>query len=122
MPPKKRTRTVTEEQQKKTTQRVIGTKRGQARRLLQSEVEENEAKAVSLLEECVAQGDLDAMPILAKCYAFALGTHFDPERAMKLISEATKRGNDEALFLMKLGKDWKDGLLNWDGLKFKLCD
>ena len=79
-----------------------------ARRMLKGDgVDKNEAKAVSLLEDCVAHGDADAMLMLAKCCALGCGIKYDAKRAEVLMSEAAKKGNDEALILMKLINDWK---------------
>ena len=64
-------------------------------------------KAVELLEDCVALGDADAMLMLAKCCAFGRGMGHNAERAESLISEAAKKGNEEAWCLMKLINDWK---------------
>ena len=79
-----------------------------ARRLLFGDgVDKDEAKAVSLLEDCAARGDADAMVMLAKCCAFGCGMEYDAERAEALLSEAAKKENDEARILMELINDWK---------------
>ena len=79
-----------------------------ARRLLKGDgVDKDEAKAVSLLEDCVARDDADAMLMLAKCFALGRGMEHDAERAEALVSDAAKKGNDEARILMKLINDWK---------------
>ena len=70
-------------------------------------VEKDEAKAVSLLEDCVADGDADAMLMLAKCCALGRGMEHNAERAEALVSEAAEKGNDEARILMKLISNWK---------------
>ena len=86
----------------------MDTKRKMAGRLLKGDgVDKDEAKAVSLLEDCVAHGDTDAMVLLAKCCALGLGTEHGAERAEALISEAAEKGNDEARILMQLINDWK---------------
>ena len=83
-------------------------KREMARRLLEGDgVDKNEAKAVSLLEECVADGDAHAMVMLAKCCALGRGIKHNAERAEALLSDAAMKGNDEARILMKLINDWK---------------
>ena len=83
-------------------------KRDMARRLLEGDgVDKDEAKAVSLLEDCVAHGDADAMVMLAKCCALGCGMEHNAERAEALVSEAAEKGNDEARFLLKLISDWK---------------
>ena len=79
-----------------------------ARRLLEGDgVDKDEAKAVSLLENCVAHGDADAMVMLAKCYALGHGIEYNAERAEALVSEAAEKGNHEARVLLQLINDWK---------------
>ena len=79
-----------------------------ARRLMEGDgVDKDEAKAVSLLEECVAHGDTDAMVMLAKCCALARGMEHNAERAEALVSEAANKGSDEARFLLQLINDWR---------------
>ena len=79
-----------------------------AKRLLEGDgVDKDEAKAVSLLEDCVAHGDADAMVMLAKCCALGHGMEHDAERAEALVSEAAEKGNDEARILLQLINDWK---------------
>ena len=64
-----------------------------ARRLLEGDgVDKDEAKAVSLLEDCVAHGDADAMVMLAKCCALGRGMEHNAERAEALVSDASKKG------------------------------
>ena len=70
-------------------------------------VDKDEAKAVSLLEDCVAHGDTDAMVTLAKCRALARGVEHDAERAETFMSETAEIGNDEAGILLRLINDWK---------------
>ena len=70
-------------------------------------VEKDEAKAVSLLEDCVTHGDADAMVMLAKCYALARGMEHDAERAEALVSDAAEKGNQEACVLLDITNDWK---------------
>ena len=83
-------------------------KREMAWRLLFGDgVDKDEAKAVSLLEDCVAHGGTDAMVMLAKCCALARGMEHDAERAEALVSDAAKKRNDEARFVLKLINDWK---------------
>ena len=83
-------------------------KREMARRLLIGDgVDKDEAKAVSILQECVAHGDTDAMMMLAKCCALARGMEHNAERAEALVSDAAQKGNDEARILMQLINDWK---------------
>ena len=83
-------------------------KREMARRLLEGDgVDKDEAKAVSLLEDCVAHGDADAMVMLAKCCALAHGMERNAERAEALVSDAAKKGNYEARILLQLINDWK---------------
>ena len=79
-----------------------------ARRLMEGDgVDKDEAKAVSLLEECVAHGDADTMLMLAKCCALGRGMEHNAERAEALVSEAAEKGNDEARVLLQLINDWK---------------
>ena len=79
-----------------------------ARRLLEGDgVDKDEAKAVSLLEDCVAHGDADAMVMLAKCCALGRGTGQNAERAEALVSDAAEKGNHEARFLLQLINKWK---------------
>ena len=83
-------------------------KREMARRLLEGDgVDKDEAKAVSLLEDCVAHGDADAMVMLAKCCAIGRGMEHNAERAEALVSEAAEKGNHEARILLQLINDWK---------------
>ena len=87
----------------------IEAKREMARRLLEGDgVDKDEAKAVSLLEDCVALGYADAMVMLAKCCALGRGMKHNAERAEALVSEAAEKGNDEARILMELINDWKE--------------
>ena len=84
-------------------------KREMARRLLEGDgADKDEAKAVSLLEDCVAHGDAGAMVILAKCYALARGMEHNAERAGALVSEAAEKGNREARTLLRIINCWKD--------------
>ena len=79
-----------------------------ARRLMEGDgVDKDEAKAVSLLEDCVALGDADAMVMLAKCCALGRGMEYNAERAEALVSEAAKKGNQEACVLLDITNDWK---------------
>ena len=83
-------------------------KREMAKRLMEGDgVDKDEAKAVSLLEDCVARGDADAMVMLAKCCALGRGIEHDAKRAEALVSEAAKKGNHEACILLQLINDWK---------------
>ena len=59
-------------------------------------VEKNEARALTLLNECVAGGDSDAMLILAKCCAYGRGMERDAGQAQRLIAEAAKQMNNKA--------------------------
>ena len=90
------------------TQEGVVAKREMARRLLEGDgVDKDEAKAVSLLEDCVAHGDTDVMVMFAKCCALARGMEHNAERAEALVSEAAKKGNHEARILFQLINDWK---------------
>ena len=78
-----------------------------ARRLIDGkEVKKNDARAASLLKECVIDGEAEAMLMLAKCYAFGIGVPQNGMQAEELVSESAKMGNKEALFLMELLNDW----------------
>ena len=70
-------------------------------------VDKNEEKAVALLEDYVALGDAEAMVMLAKCCALGLGMEYNVKRAESLISEAAKRGNEEARRLIGDIDEWK---------------
>ena len=109
MPPKKRARKhSTAILDGLATQEGMMAKREMARRLLEGDgVDKDEAKAVSLLEECVAHGDADAMVMLAKCCVLGLGMGHNAKRAEALVSDAAKKGNHEARFLLQLINDWK---------------
>ena len=90
------------------TQEYMEAKREKARRLLEGDgVDKDEAKAVSLLEDCVAHGDADAMVMLAKCCALGRGMEHNAERAEALVSDAAEKGNDEARILLQLINEWK---------------
>ena len=83
-------------------------KREMARRLLIGDgVDKDQAKAVSILEDCVAHGDADAMVMLAKCCALARGMEHNAERAEALVSDAAQKGNHEARILMRFINYWK---------------
>ena len=83
-------------------------KREMAERLLKGDgVDKDEAKAVSLLEDCVAHGDAAAMVMLARCCALGRGIEHDAERAEALLSDAAKKENNEARILMQLIDEWK---------------
>ena len=80
-----------------------------ARRLLEGDgVDKDEAKAVSLLEDCVAHGDAVAMVMLAKCCALGHGMEYNAERAEALVSEAADKGNDEAQYLMRFIQEYQE--------------
>ena len=70
-------------------------------------MDKDEAKAVSLLEDCVAHGDVDAMLLLAKCCTLGRGMEHNAERAEALLSDAAEKENDEAHILLQLINDWK---------------
>ena len=92
------------------TQEEIEAKKEMARQLMEGDgVDKDEAKAVSLLEDCVAHGDADAMVMLAKCCALGRGMEHNAERAEALVSEAAEKGNHEARILLRLINNWKGG-------------
>ena len=109
MPPRKIARTDgTAKLEESSTQGSVVTKKKMARRLLNGDgVDKDEAKAVSILEDCVALGDTDAMVMLAECCAFARGIEHNAGRAEALLSDAAQKGNEEARILMQLINHWK---------------
>ena len=83
-------------------------KREMAKRLLDGDaVDKDEAKAVPILEDCVALGDADAMVMLAKCCALAHGMEHNAERAEELLSDAAQKGNHKARLSMVFINHWK---------------
>ena len=104
-----------------TTQEDMEEKREMARRLMEGDgVDKDEAKAVSLLEDCVAHGDADAMVLLAICCALGRGIEHSAERAEALVSEAAKKGNHEARVLLQLINDCK-GKERFDSRRLQWC-
>ena len=94
--------------EEQTPQIDIEAKREMARRVLNGDgVDKDEAKAVSILEDCVDHGDTDAMVMLAKCCALARGMEHNTERAEALLSDAAQKGNEEARALMEFINDYK---------------
>ena len=92
-----------------------------AMRLMEGDgVDKDDAKAVSLLEDCVAHGDADAMVLLAICCALGRGIEHSAERAEALVSEAAKKGNDEARVLLQLINDCK-GKERIDSRRLQWC-
>ena len=92
------------------TQEDMEAKREIARQLLFGDgVGKDETKAVSLLEDCVAHGDADAMMMLAKCCALGRGMEHNAERAEALLSDAAEKGTHEACFLLQFINKWKGG-------------
>ena len=90
------------------TREDMEAKREMARRLLEGDgVDKDEAKAVSLLGDCVAYGDADSMVMLARCCTLGHGMEHNAERAEALVSEAAEKGNHEARFLLQLINDCK---------------
>ena len=57
--------------------------------------------AVALLEERVAEGDLEAMWMLGICNEFGIGTEQNIERAEKLYKQSSEGGNEIGNILMK---------------------
>lgn len=91
-------------------------KRELARQQMKRGTDKNERKAVSLLEECAATGDADAMLMLAKCCALGRGTERDTERAETLLSESANKGNEEAQSLIEFLADRKEQQTDLDSL------
>ena len=90
------------------TQEDLEAKRERARRLLFGDgVDKDEAKAVSLLGDCVAYGDADSMVMLARCCTLGHGMEHNAERTEALVSEAAEKGNSEARLLLQLISDCK---------------
>ena len=94
-----------------------------ARRLLEGDdVDKDEAKAVSLLEDCVDHGDAVAMVMLAKCCALGHGMEYNAERAESLVSEAAEKGNHEARLLLQLINDCKGNkTVTLESLQINTC-
>lgn len=89
-------------------QRSTDAKRELAITLLEGKgVQKNEEKAVALLADCVAHGDLHAMLMLGKCYAHGKGVEQNSERAKTLICKAAKKGNKEAFLLAQMIHEYK---------------
>ena len=86
----------------------IKAERELARRLMEGDgVDKDEAMAVSLLGDCAAHGDTDAMVMLAKCCALGCEIEQNAELAEVLLSDAAEKGNHEARILLQLINDWK---------------
>ena len=94
-------------------------KKRMARQLLFGDgVDKDEAKAVPLLEDCVAHGDTDAMVMLAKCCAYGLGTEHNTERAESLLSKAAEKGHIDAYYLMDFINSGKEEqTISYQGLQ-----
>lgn len=109
MPPKKRARKqTTKALEEPTAPSGEESKTELARRLMDGDgMDKDEAKALSLLEECVACGDTEAMLLLAEYCAFGRGMEQNKERAEALISDSAKNKNKEAAVLMKAINEWK---------------
>ena len=58
-------------------------------------------EAVALLEERVAEGDLEAMWMLGICNEFGIGTEQNIERAEKLYKQSSDGGNEIGNILME---------------------
>ena len=107
MLPMKRARTHSTEELDSAAQGNVEAMKELAKRLLEEKVEENEEKAVTLLENCAVLEDADAMLMLAKCCALGRGIERNAERARVLISESAEKGNSEAEHLVKLMRECK---------------
>ena len=86
----------------------IEVKRELALKLLEKEeiTDENEAKAVLLLKDCVAHGDTDAMVVLAKCCSLERGIEQNMEYAGELFLQSERKGNKEAICFIFLRNYW----------------
>lgn len=106
MPPKKRSRTQkTTEQDDPATQRLSeGSVEGE---ISQEEGKMEESETVKLLKERIAQGDSEAMLLLAECYALGRDAEQNRVKAEELISCSAKKGNKEAQSLVRLLKKWR---------------
>ena len=97
-----------EEIEEYATQGHVEAKRELARRLMKGkEIEKNEAKAISLLNECVANGDTNASLMLALWCALGRGMEQNVDRAEAIISDCAKRGNESAMYLIGHINRWK---------------
>ena len=82
-------------------QRQRGAKREMAKRLMKGGgVPTNFRLSVAYLEDCVAEGDADAMLLLAECCALGRGIEQNRRRAEKLVALAAMKGNGCAKRLM----------------------
>ena len=82
-------------------QRQRGAKREMAKRLVKGEgVPTNFRLSVAYLEDCVAEGDADAMLMLAECCALGRGIEQNRRRTERLVALAAMKGNDCAKRLM----------------------
>ena len=106
MPPKKRARTqkVPEKEGPMIEERTE-VSRETERQNVEDQIEEGER--VKLLKDRVAQGDTEAMLLLAECYALGRETKQDRTQAEALISSSAKKGNSDAKSLVRLLKKWK---------------
>ena len=75
------------------------------RQNVEDQIEEGER--VKLLKDRVAQGDTEAMVLLAECHALGRETKQDRTQAEALISSSAKKGNSDAKSLVRLLKKWK---------------
>ena len=62
--------------------------------------------AVALLEERVAEGDLEAMWMLGVCNEFGIGTEQNIERAEKLYKQSSEGGNEIGKILVANEIEW----------------
>ena len=62
---------------------------------------DSQEEAVEVLEECVKEGDVEAMWVLGLCCENRLGVEQDDKRAMELYQEAAGKGCATAEFLLR---------------------
>ena len=83
---------------------------------------QNDVRAVSLLEECAAGGDDEAMLMLAKNCVLGRGMEQNVERAKELISESEKRGNSKAGGLRRTHDYWNGKKAFKLRCSYSICD
>ena len=60
-------------------------------------------EAVALLEECVKDGDGEAMWMLGLCKEYGLGTDQEIDKAEELYKRSKEKGNKTGKFLVSIG-------------------
>ena len=73
-------------------------------------------KAVAFLEECVKDGDAEAMWMLGLCCEYGIGGEQNIDRALKLYYQSCSAGNAVGMILLKLtGGERGNGILRIRG-------